>query len=179
LTACRRVPDTTSSGEEWDSAWIRVGTTLGVEASPEDFTLVDNKDALSVSDIYYSEWARGEPREYINSEGETASVYDAQVYLLLCETSTREIAENTAEEWEKLTEKNYDITDSFTNEYMGQEFAVYKYTVINESNPYAFGISAFGVWDSGAVSVELVCADGFDGDADEIMTDFLNGFHYA
>lgn len=179
LAGCRKLPDKTSSGEEWDAAWIRIGTTLGVETSPENFKLIDNKDALSVSDIYYSEWARGEPQEYINSEGETALVYDAQIYLLLRETNTRELAENTAEDWKKLTEKNYRITDSFTKEYSGREFAVYKYNVINENNPYDFGISAFGVWESGAVSVELVCKDSFDGNADEILENFLIGFHYA
>lgn len=179
LVGCRKLPDKTSSGEEWDDAWIRIGTTLGVETSPENFKLIDNKDALSVSDIYYSEWARGESQEYINSDGETASVYDAQIYLLLRETNTRELAENTAEDWKKLTEKNYEITDSFTKEYSGREFAVYKYNVINENNPYSFGISAFGVWESDAVSVELVCSDSFADNADEILNNFLNGFHYA
>lgn len=179
LSGCRRLPDKTASGEEWNDEWMRIGTLLGVEASPENFELIDNKDALSVSDIYYSEWACGEPQEYTNSDGETAYVYDAQIYLLLRETNTRELAENTAEEWEKLTEKNYDITDSFTKEYSGQEFSVYKYSVINENNPYSFGISAFGVWENGAVSVELVFKDSFTGNAEEILNDFLTGFHYA
>ncbi len=179
LSGCREPADKTLSGEEWDAEWIRIGTVLGVEAPPENFKLVDNKDALSVSDIYYSEWAWGEPQEYTNSEGETASVYDAQIYVLLCETNTIELAENAAAEWKRLTEKNYSITDSFTQEYSGQEFSVYTYNVINESNPYDLGISAFGVWESGAVSVELVFRDSFPDKADEILNIFLNGFHYA
>lgn len=179
LAGCRKLPDKTLSGEEWNDAWIRIGTVLGVGASPENFELIDNKDALSVSDLYYSEWACGKPREYINSEGETASVYDAQIYLLLRETNNRELAENTAEEWENLTKKNYDITDSFTKEYSEQEFSVYKYNVINENNPYAFGISAFGVWESGAVSVEFVFMESFTDNADEILNVFLTGLHYA
>ncbi len=179
LAGCRKPADKTTSGEEWDDAWIRIGTVLGVEPPPEKFTLIDNKDALSVSDTYYTEWACGEPQEHINSDGETASVYDAQIYLLLRETNTQEIAESATEEWQKLTEKNYEITDSFTKEYSGREFSVYKYNVINENNPYAFGISAFGVWESGAVSVELVFSDSFTDNAEEILNDFLTGFHYA
>ncbi len=179
LAGCRKPADKTLSGEEWNAAWIRIGTALGVEASPENFRLIDNKDALSVSDFYYSEWARGEPQEYVNSEGETVYVYDAQIYVLLRETNTGELAESTAKEWEKLTEKNYGITDSFKKEYSGQEFSVYKYNVINESNPYDSGISAFGAWESGAVSVELVFRDSFTDNAEEILNTFLNGFHYA
>lgn len=179
LTGCRGLPDTTISGEPWNDAWIRVGTVLGVEQPPENFKLLDNKDALSVSDIYYAEWAYGEPNEHINSGGEASSVYDAQIYLLLQETKTRELAENAVEEWKQRTEKTYEITESFAKEYSGQEFAVYKCGVINKDNPYSFGISAFAVWENGAVSVEIVCMDSFTENADEIMVNFLNGLHYA
>lgn len=179
LAGCRRMPDKTAAGEDWNAAWMCIGTVLGVESSPENFKFVENKDALSFSDIYYTEWACGEPREYVNDEGETCSVYDAQIYLLLHETNAREDAETAAEEWKKLTEKNYNITDRSAKEYSGQEFTIYKYDVINENNPYASGISAFGVWERGAVCVELVLSDSFTDNADETLNNFLSGFHYA
>ena len=179
FTGCRKSADKTLSGEDWNEEWRRIGRVLGVEAPPESFKLIADNDALSVSDIYYTEWACGEPVEITTDSGETASVYDAQLYLLLQETPNRELAENSTEEWKKLTEKNYDISETFSGEYSGQEFSVYKYNTISEDNPYSGGISAFGVWEHGAVSVELVFKDSFADDPDEILSTFLNGFHYA
>lgn len=158
---------------------MRIGTVLGAANSPEGFELVDNKDALSVSDIYYTEWACCEPSELVNSSGETALIYDAELYLLLSETPAREPAESSVEEWKKLTEKNYDVSETFTREYAGVEFSVYKYKTISEDNPYSHGVSAFGVWEHGAVSAELVFKDSFTADPDEILSGFLNGLRFA
>ena len=46
-------------------------------------------------------------------------------------------------------------------------------------NPYARGVSAFGTYKNCAVSVELNCLDSFTEDERTILTDFLNGCHYA
>lgn len=178
LTGCRASAKKTISGEDWDESWMRIGRVLGVEA-PAHFELINDNDALSVSDIYYTEWACGKPLEFTNGDGETAFVYDAQLYLLLRETTTLELAESSAEEWKKLTEKNYDITENFTKEYSGLEFSVYKYNTVSEDNPYSGGVSAFGVWEHGAVSVELIFKESFSDDPDELLSTFLNGFHYA
>ena len=178
LTGCRTSPNKTVSGEDWNESWMRIGRVLGVEV-PDHFELINDNDALSVSDIYYTEWACGYPDEITNGDGEAAFVYDAQLYLLLRETTTLELAESSAEEWKKLTEKNYDITENFTKEYAGVEFSIYKYKTISADNPYNKGISAFGVWEHGAVSVELIFKENFSDDPDEILSTFLNGFHYA
>ena len=52
-----------------------------------------------------------------------------------------------------------------TRTHNGQEFSVITYSFDSETNPYARGASAYGVYRNYAVSVEFVCRQDFDGDA--------------
>ena len=53
------------------------------------------------------------------------------------------------------------------------------YTFANKENPYARGVSAFGVYENCAVCVELTCQDGYDEDLQEMLIDFLQECSYG
>lgn len=179
ITGCQRAPAATKDGEEWSQDWVLVGSTLGVEPPGNGLTLLDNKDALAASNLYYASWSIGAHSDYENADGETVDLYDAQLYLLLMDCSTAEEAAANIEDWQSLQKENYQIATTKTITCAGEEFTLLIYDVNKEDNPYSRGISAFCVYGNHAINVELTCQDGFDGDEEDILIEFLNGFHYA
>lgn len=136
----------------------------------------ENSDALSAKGMYYATWSIGEAEEIFNENGDQAQVYDAQVYLLLSGFNDAVKAEETAAEWLGLAYEQYAVDAEAAETCNGQE---YTYTYTSETNPYAWGISAFGNYGNYAVSVELSCREDFDGNALDILADFLEHCHYA
>ncbi|MCC8181987.1 MAG: hypothetical protein LIO45_03260 [Clostridiales bacterium] len=179
LCACTAAPTETNDGLDWSENWVRVGATLGVEPPENGLTLLDNKDALAGSDLYYAAWTVGEAEDYVNSDGDTVDLYDAQLYLLLADCADEETAAQNIAQWQAAEEAVYTVTDTQTVTCAGQEFTVLIYDGTGEDNPYQFGASAFGVYQNHAINVELTCQTDFDGDALTILTDFLDGIHYA
>ena len=170
LTGCgASAPETAADGTAWSEDWVTVGNVVGVE-TPEGLTARENSDALSAKGMYYATWSLGEAEEVLNEDGEAAQVYDAQVYLLLAGYDSTAKAEEAAAEWldtEAVETRN------------GQEYTVITYTYTSETNPYAWGVSAFGAYGNYAVSVELSCREDFYGNALEILANFLDHCHYA
>ena len=179
LTGCgAAAPETAADGSAWNEDWVTVGNVVGVE-TPEGMTLLENNDALSAKGMYYAAWSLGEAEEVLNEDGETAQVYDAQVYLLLAGYDSTAKAEEAAAEWLEMAAEQYAVESTDSETHNGQEFTVVTYTYTSETNPYARGASAFGVYGNYAVSVELSCREDFDGNALEILADFLDHCHYA
>ena len=133
-----------------------VGKTLVAPAPPEDFTLLDNKDILAANGLYYASWVNGEPQPYENSEGKTVDLYDAQLTLVVQEN----------------------ISDTQTLTAAGQEYTVIQFAYQDKSNPYAFGVAAFGQKGTSAIEWELSCQESYTGDALAVLTEFLNGCTY-
>lgn len=52
------------------------------------------------------------------------------------------------------------------------DFAVITYTFDSNTNPYAQGVSAFGVYQNCAISAEFTCQEDFDGDAAQLLAVF-------
>lgn len=179
LTGCgEAVPETAADGAAWNDGWINVGNVLGVDA-PEGMTIRENSDALDAKGMYYASWSTGEAESISNEDGDGAEIYDAQVSLLLAGYRDTGKAEEAAAEWRTMAEEQYAVEETSTQVYNGQEFTVLTCTYPSETNPYARGASAFGVYGNYAISVELSCREGFDGDALEILGDFLEHCHYA
>lgn len=179
LTGCgATAPETAADGTGWNEEWVTVGNVVGVE-TPEDLTPRENSDALSAKGMYYATWSLGEAEEVLNENGESAQVYDAQVYLLLAGYDSTAKAEEAAAEWLEMASGQYAVETTDSETHNGQEFTVVTYTYTSETNPYARGASAFGVYGNYAVSVELSCREDFDGNALEILADFLEHCHYA
>ena len=180
LAGCAQsAPEQAADGAAWDESWTTLGGVLGVEAPGHDLTLQDNKDALSIAGMYLASWTIGEGAPYTNEDGDEVVLYPAQLDVLVYGRKDSAAARQAAEDWTARQAKTYDVTDSGQQTCNGQDYVVSVYTCKSDSNPYARGVSAFGTYKNCAVSVELNCLDSFTEDERTILTDFLNGCHYA
>lgn len=179
LCGCSHPPSLAADGEPWSEAWITLGNTLGVEEPGNDLTLRDNNEALSVSNMYLATWTAGEPEPYLNEDGDQVELYPARLDVLVYGRKDEDTAAQTLEEWVDRQSGNYAIRDTRRRIHNGQEYLVSAYDCISETNPYSRGVWAAAVYGSYAVSVELNCREGFPGDESAILSDFLDGCHYA
>ena len=171
-------PEAAADGAPWDGGWVTVGGVIGVD-TPEDIDFRESNEALAANDMYYAAWSIGEGEPYTNEDGEEATLYGAQVYLLLAGHRSAEAAENTLGEWMELARRQYTVGKTGEESHNGQDFTVITYSLDAETNPYARGASAFGVYRGYAVSVELTCREEFDGDPARLLAVFLDACHYA
>ena len=178
LAGCAQVPAAAEDGAAWDDSWITVGGIIGVD-TPDGIDHQENNDSLSIQGMYYATWSIGEPEPYVNEDGDEAQLYDAQIYLLLAGYNASEKAEESAAEWQSMANDRYAVEQTLSATCNGQDFTVLTCAFDSETNPYARGASAFGVYRNYAVSVELSCREGFTGDPLEILTDFLEHCHYS
>lgn len=179
LTGCGQLPPAQAAdGSPWSESWVTVGNVVGVD-TPDNMEPRENVDALAASGMYYATWSIGEGKPYVNEDGDDAQVYDAQVYLLLAGFSSGEKAEEKAAQWLAMANDRYSVNGTQSVTCNGQEFTVVTYAFASETNPYAVGASAFGVYRNYAVSVELSCGEAFSGDPLETLTDFLSRCHYS
>ena len=180
LSGCAKsAPEQTAEGLSWDESWTVLGGVLGVEGPGHDLTLQDNKDALSVADMYLASWTIGAGAPYINGDGDEVVLYPARLDVLVYGRKDEDAARQAVEDWTVRQAETYDAAGSEKQTHNGQDYTVFRYTCKSETNPYARGASAFGVYQDYAVSVELNCLDSFTEDEGTILTDFLNGCHYA
>ena len=98
--------------------------------------------------------------------------------LVVQENKTEEKAASAVSGWQELAQQNYDISDTQTLTAAGQEYTVIQFTYQDESNPYAFGVAAFGQKGTSAIEWELSCQESYTGDALAVLTEFLNGCTY-
>ncbi len=180
LTGCTsgQPPERAADGSSWEEGWVTVGGVVGVD-TPEGMDSRENNEALAANGMYYATWSMGEAEPYINEDGEEAELYDAQIYLLLGRYRSAKEAENTLTQWKDMASLNYAIESTVQEVHNGVDFTVITYTFESETNPYARGASAFGVYGSCAVSVEFACQEGFGEDAAQLLTRFLDHCHYA
>lgn len=163
----------------WETSdYVKVGDVLTVQKSDSRLSLLDNKDALSADGLFYCAWTIGNSEPYENSEGDTVDLYDAQLYLLLGEFVNSQKAQENMDDWLASAKNKYELIKEEEITCNGQKYTLITYSYINESNPYARGASAFGVYESNAVCVELACRDIFTDDPESILTDFLNNCTY-
>lgn len=184
LIGCSVLPSMTDTTEEIQGSSqtktgpVTVGSHLTVQNTDERLTLLDNMDALSADGLYYASWVSGEPTPYENSDGDTVDLYDAQLYLLLGESKSSEAARENMETWLDAGRTNYDVSAEENIDCNGQSYLVITYDVKNPDNPYARGISAFGVYENTAICVELTCQENYTQDLEGMLTDFLDGCTY-
>lgn len=175
LTGCSQAE---TRHPEWDESWVRIADAVGVEPM-EGFTLNESNDVLAVAGLYYATWTCGDGREFVNADGKDATVYDAQIYVLLEECTAAEDARQTVEEWIAREKTSYETAETEEKAFADQKFTVLPLISGKETNPYGHGVAAFAVRGNYAISVELVCSDRFTDDPQAVLTQFLNGFHYG
>lgn len=180
LTGCAdsQPPERAADGSGWDEGWVTVGGVIGVDA-PSGMDPRENNEALAANGMYYATWSMGGAEPYTNEDGEEAELYDAQIYLLLGRYRSAKDAENTLAQWMDMASLNYAIESTAEETHSGVDFTVITYAFESESNPYARGASAFGVYENCAVSVELTCREDFDADPSQLLARFLDHCHYA
>ncbi len=176
LTACGAAElDRETLG--WEEDWTAVGDAVASE--PVDgFEPRENLDAMSASGLWYATWTAGEMEVRENEEGQRSEIYDAQIYLLVQEAKSEAKALAEVEVWKGRERDSYGCGESSTGDYAGMSFEVIPMLTASETNPYSHGAAAFGVRGKYAVSAELLCREGYEGDAEEILTDFLAGLHF-
>ena len=176
--ASSSAPETAADGGPWDESWLTVGGVVGVDTL-KGIDHRENNEALAVNGMYYATWSIGEGEPYTNADGEEATLYDAQVYLLLAGHRSGQEAENTLSQWMDLAQRQYTVSRTAEESHNGQDFTVITYSLNSETNPYARGVSAFGIYRDYAISVELTCREDFDGDPAQLLARFLDACHYA
>lgn len=180
LAGCAALPapEKAVDGAAWSEEWVTVGGVVGVD-TPDSMTFRENNEALAANGMYYATWSIGGGEPYTNADGGEATLYDAQVYLLLGGFKSEEEARDTMARWREMAQAQYTVGETAEAAHNGQDFSLITYTFDGETNPYARGASAFGVYRNYAVSVEFTCREGFDGDAEELLAQFLDNCHYA
>ena len=178
LTGCAAQTGPTNEELGWDKDWVRVGALLGVEPMAE-FSLNENIDAMGVYGLYYATWVAGEAQDYTNADGDEAQLYDAQIYVLLQQNKDADETRTALEDWIERERESYETGEIMTETWAGQEFNLFPLLQVGEDNPYTRGAAAFGARDDWAICVELLCRDGFQGDPQACLTEFLSGFHYS
>ena len=178
LTGCSILPDISESDTVVNSEYVTVGSSLTVHNIDTRLTLISNMDALSADGLYYASWTAGSSEPYENSDGDTVDLYDAQLYLLLGEFKSPDAAQENMNNWLAAGQTSYDVTDEKNVTCNEQSYTMVIYNFQNEENPYAHGVSAFGVYQNLAVCVELTCRENYEEDLEEMLTEFLNNCTY-
>jgi len=180
LVGCSKsAPAKAADGADWDESWITLGDVLGVEEPGNGLVLRDNNEALSVTDMYLASWTIGDGSPYTNEDGDEVVLYPVRLDVLVYGCKDEAAAREALEEWSTRQVEIYNVAAAEEQKHSGQDYTVSKYTCKSDSNPYSRGVSAFGVYGSYAISAELNCQDSFRGDETAILTDFLEGCHYA
>lgn len=178
LTLCSCSSPTEKRLAPGTSEYTAIGRRLEIRNMDSRLAMVDNMDALSADGLYYAAWTIGEAESFENSSGKTLDLYDAQLYLLLGEFDGSEKAEENRDSWLDAGKTNYQVTGEEEITCNGQTYTMLTYNCVNEDNPYARGVSAFGAFYDNAVCVELTCREEFSEDLRGILTEFLECCSY-
>ena len=157
---------------------LNVGHSLEIENIDRSLILVDDNSTLAADGLYYASWGIGNATPYENSDGDTADLYDANLYLLLGESKDHTSAKKNMDVWLEAAKTNYKILTETEEVRNGQSYTLLTYSCLGENSPYARGISAFGSFGNNAVCIELTCIEAFNEDLEPILTDFLNNCSY-
>lgn len=173
-------PPAEEAEDTWaDSGFLKAGHHLTIQNADNQLSLLDSKDVLSANGLYYITWTIGDSQPYENSDGDTVDLYDAQLYLCLGEYKSDEEAVKNKTKWLEAGKGNYQVLAEEEIVRGGQTYSLITYNCISEENPYARGISAFGVYESTAVCLELTCQENFDQDLRPILLSFLDNCSYS
>ena len=168
FTAGSRYPSRAADGAAWDESWEMLGPVLGVEEPGNGLTLLDNSAILTADDIFYATWTAGE-----------AIVYDAQLYMLAVGCADEENAAKAVQEWTDWETDANAVRQTGSAVCNGQAYDLLYYDCVSDTNPYQRGVTAFTVYGNYAVSAELTCREGYQGDEAAILADVLSRCHYS
>ena len=178
LTGCTSTPKNAADGQKWQKEWTKIGTSVGIEVTAQ-ITLLYQKDTLSADGLYSATWVSGDSVPYKNSDGKTIDLYDAQLYFLTDEAGSKEKARKRYDVWLAAAKENYNVNTEDTVTLNEQTYTLITYSCTSKGNPYDRGISAFGVCGTTTVCAEFTCLENYTQDLEILLTEFLNGCHFA
>lgn len=167
-------PDTAADGTPWSEDWTSLGGILGLEQPGGGFALLDTNGDLANMEMYYATWVIGEP---IPVDDES-SVYDAQLYMLVEDCGSATVAADTMALWKEQFGDEILVTETRTVTAAGQEFELVFYDC-PEGEHFESGITAIGVWGRYGILVDLASTQNVELALEDVMTAFLEGFHYS
>lgn len=173
LAGCSSTSSSRKESSNEDTDCIMIGSSFEIKNEDSRLVLLDNMDALAADGLYYTTWTIGDSQSYQNSEGDMVDLYDAQLYLLLCESKNDAEAQRNMDSWLSAGKTNYEVLSEEEISCNGQAYTLITYNCKSESNPYARGVSAFGTCEHNSLCVELTCRADFKEDLKIILTDFL------
>lgn len=156
-----------------DSGYLEMGRHLTIQNADNRLTLLDSKDVLSASGLYYAAWTIGDSEPYVNNEGETVDLYDAQLYFVLSEHKSGGEAEKDMTKWLDAAKGNYEVLGEEEIDCSGQSYHLLTYNCVSGDNPYDRGVSAFGVCGDLSMCIELTCRENFEEELRDILIPFL------
>lgn len=172
-------PTQAVDGTPWSTEWEMMAKVLGIESPGAGFVLQDNTSVLAGDDTYYATWVYGEPRPFVNADGDETDLYDAQFYVLLYGCGGSDYAREAQADFLARERSVYDIHSESTAVHAGQEYTVITYDCVSPTNPYERGASAFVVFDNYVMAAELTCTDRYTGDEAAMLAQFLDGCHFG
>lgn len=172
-------PDAALDGTPWNKDWAMLGTVLGVEEPGNGFAPKDNHSILTTDDTFYATWVAGDTVPFTNEEGKEVEVYEAQIYLLLYGCADAAAAQEACADWMARERELYTVTGSPSAAHNGVAYQLLVYDCGSDTNPYHNGASAFGVYKNYAVVAELTCREGYAGNAEAQLADFLRCCHFS
>lgn len=181
LSGCALIPnlsDTANNVLDETSGQVMIGSHLTIHNTDERLTLSKHMDALSADGLYYASWVAGESTPYENIDGESVSLYDAQLYVLAGEFKSTETAQENMNNWLAAGRSNYEVISEDNIDCNGQSYSLITYQFTNTENPYDHGVSVFGVYEDTAVCMELTCVKNYNEDLRQMLTDFLGNCTY-
>lgn len=176
---CSASPASSEKDTDEPSGDVAIGKYLRIQNIDERLELSRNLDTLAVDGLYYASWVMGDAEAYENSDGDTVDLYDASLYLVAGEYKDEQEAQSNKDAWLAAAKDNYEILSEEEITCNGQAYSLIIYNSVHENNPYARGISAFGVYKDSAVCIELTCRKDFEEDLKSVLVDFLEGCFYG
>ena len=168
----------TENAAETASYPLSVGDVMTIDDLGNDAKLLDIQDTLTSRGLYYAAWGLGNVEDYVNDEGTTIQLYDAQLYTIISTCTQEYEALDTCAQWESTAKKSYTVTDESTLEYDGKTYNMLAYTYPDDSkNPCDYGMSIYGTDGTTAICVEISCRNQWNGNGEDLITDFLDHCH--
>lgn len=166
------------SSKDDPAGQITIGSHLTIQNTDERLSLSEHMDALSADGLYYASWTAGNSVPFENSDGESVTLYDAQLYLLAGEFKSSETAQENMNNWLDAGKTNYEVIKEEDINCNGQTYHMITYNFTNSDNPYDHGVSVFTVYENTAVCMELTCIESYDEDLRQVLIGFLENCTY-
>lgn len=162
-----------------DFGLLKIGSDLTVYNKDNRLSLLEIKDVLSADGLYYASWTMGEPETGGSGNEGNTGLRDTRIYLVVGEHKSSEEAGADMAKWLDAAREKYEVLTEEEISCDGQAYSLITYHWTDEEETGGRGMSAFGVHDSTAVCIELICGESFAEDPEAVLIPFLENCVYG